>query len=230
MGKKSSPRAPTPPDPVATAEAQGKINLEAIQKSAEINQMTVQTPDSKTYYTGEIGTPSRTKNVEWNGNKQAIADSRDRLDLSMTDLAGQSAANLKLPDFKIDRSDVPEFKYNGGGYSNAVGLGGGSAPSYASASIGGGTGLSAPNFTSPNKVNINQSASDFNIQRGDVNQAHSVRNYDDVDRVNLGDKSGLQQVNSADAVNGFQLGDKSGIQDLNYSKYQDGFQLGDKSG
>ncbi len=59
MGK-SSPSAPTPPDPAQTAAAQAAANKEAVRESALMNQITQVTPWGSLSYTGELGSPDRT--------------------------------------------------------------------------------------------------------------------------------------------------------------------------
>jgi len=112
MGKKSTPTVPQAPDPIATAEAQGKINEAAIIRSAEINQMREVNNYGETYYTGTIGEADRTKTFKFNDGKQAIEDSRDNVMLGLSNLAGSAVDNLELPKFEIDQGDVPVFQYD----------------------------------------------------------------------------------------------------------------------
>lgn len=62
MGGKSGGGGSTP-DPVATAEAQARFNKEAVRESARMNQIGQITPFGSTYWTGELGDPSRTQHT-----------------------------------------------------------------------------------------------------------------------------------------------------------------------
>lgn len=59
---RSSP-PPKQPDPIETADAQTKTNLETMEGNARFNQINQITPFGSTYYTGEIGTPNRTQHT-----------------------------------------------------------------------------------------------------------------------------------------------------------------------
>ena len=61
MGK---PSAPSPPDPQATAAAQGQASREAVEASARFNQIGVESPYGRQFYTGTLGEPDRTLNIE----------------------------------------------------------------------------------------------------------------------------------------------------------------------
>ena len=53
--------APKQPDPIKTAEAQTKTNLETMEANARFNQINQVTPFGKSTWTGEIGSPDRTQ-------------------------------------------------------------------------------------------------------------------------------------------------------------------------
>lgn len=63
MGGKSS-KAPKPPDPWSQAQAQSQLNQEALWYNALYNQMGINSPWGRQYYTGGIGSPERTLNIE----------------------------------------------------------------------------------------------------------------------------------------------------------------------
>ena len=71
MGKKSSP---TPPDPVATAQEQAKLNTQAALESAQLNQINQVSPYGQVNYTGEIGDPDRTQTTTFSPGQQSIYD------------------------------------------------------------------------------------------------------------------------------------------------------------
>lgn len=60
----SKTSAPSPPDPRETANAQAEANRRAIRESAEINQIDINSPWGRQYYTGTIGQPDRALNIE----------------------------------------------------------------------------------------------------------------------------------------------------------------------
>lgn len=70
MGK-SSPKMPAAPDPVKTAAAQTAANKEAIEASAQYNQIGQDTPWGKVYYTGTLGSPDRRQVTELSPAEQA---------------------------------------------------------------------------------------------------------------------------------------------------------------
>ena len=59
-----APKAPKPPDPQETAEAQYKYSKEAAHDSALYNQMGQVNPFGRIWYTGEIGSPNRVQHSE----------------------------------------------------------------------------------------------------------------------------------------------------------------------
>ena len=65
MGGKSG-GGPSPPDPVATAQAQYGWNRQAALDSARLNQINQLTPWAGTYWTGEVGSPDRTQHTVYN--------------------------------------------------------------------------------------------------------------------------------------------------------------------
>ena len=70
---------PEPPDPVRTAEAQARLNKEAVYESARVNQVNQATPWGTSYWSGEIGDPNRTQTVRLNSEDQYALDQRRRI-------------------------------------------------------------------------------------------------------------------------------------------------------
>lgn len=66
--------SPKPPDPFATAAAQAQANREAVRESALVNQINQITPFGTEKFTGEIGTPDRTRTITLNPADQANLD------------------------------------------------------------------------------------------------------------------------------------------------------------
>lgn len=62
MGKSS--KGPKPPDPWNQAAAQSEANRQTMYYNALYNQMGIESPWGRQYYTGEIGSPDRTLNLE----------------------------------------------------------------------------------------------------------------------------------------------------------------------
>ena len=104
-------KAPTAPDPMKTAEAQSKMNKEAILESAKVNQMNQTTPWGTTSYTGEIGTPDRQQTVALDEQDQRALDTRRGivqgvLDTGMNSLVPQVAEGFKN-NAGLDFSNLP---------------------------------------------------------------------------------------------------------------------------
>jgi len=76
MGKKSGPK---PPDPSDTAQAQAGVNREAVRESALMNQIAVNSPYGRQFYTGKIGTPGRTLNIEMTPGGERTRQSQEAL-------------------------------------------------------------------------------------------------------------------------------------------------------
>ena len=76
MGKGS---APSPPDPAATAQAQAGANKEAVRESALMNQIAINAPGGRQYYTGTLGAPDRALNIELSPAGQEAFQGREQL-------------------------------------------------------------------------------------------------------------------------------------------------------
>ena len=88
MGKS---RAPSPPDPAATAAAQAGANREAILESARVSQIGTQTPFGRTFFTGQVGAPDRTFVQELTPEGQRTVEAQQAL---ASQLAGFGAEQL----------------------------------------------------------------------------------------------------------------------------------------
>lgn len=86
MGKKA-PSAPAPPDPAATAAAQGAINTEAARESARLNQINQVTPYGNVTYSGELGGPNRTQTLILPPGVQAILDAQTNVGGNLANFA-----------------------------------------------------------------------------------------------------------------------------------------------
>lgn len=72
MGKS----APSPPDPVRTANAQADANAQAVRESALVNQINQVTPFGSETFTGAIGEPDRLRTIGLNPADQAALEQR----------------------------------------------------------------------------------------------------------------------------------------------------------
>lgn len=82
--------SPSPPDPVATAQAQAAANVGAVRESALVNQINQITPFGSETFTGEIGTPDRTRIVALDPADQANLEAQRRIGAGLFGL-GESA-------------------------------------------------------------------------------------------------------------------------------------------
>lgn len=80
----SAPKAPSAPDPVVTAQAQAAANKEAVRESALVNQIQEKSPFGTTRFTGEIGTPGRTRTTALPRIQQKALDQQNQLALSLS--------------------------------------------------------------------------------------------------------------------------------------------------
>lgn len=83
MGKKSGPKAPPPPDPVATANAQGQVNRETAITQANLNRVNQRTPEGTLTYNNigswEDGTPKYEQVMEYSPEQRALYESNNRI-------------------------------------------------------------------------------------------------------------------------------------------------------
>lgn len=105
MGKKT----PDVPSPQQQAQAQATANKEAVRESALVNQINQVTPFGTERFTGEIGTPERTRTIELAPSEQAKLGAQNEialglLGLGQETLVPQTAQAVGQP---IDLSGLP---------------------------------------------------------------------------------------------------------------------------
>lgn len=92
-----------PPNPYQTAEAQSNFFNQAARTSATYNQMGVNSPYGRQYYTGDIGDPNRQMNIELSPEQQKMLDYQQRLS---THLLGYGVGEM-LPNVR-ERLNAPD--------------------------------------------------------------------------------------------------------------------------
>lgn len=94
MGKKT-PKAPPPPDPYATANAQATANRQSAFDTAALNQIGTVGPWGSVTYEGEIGSPNRRQVTTLNPEAQAAFNAQQGISRTLSqygqNLAGQVA-------------------------------------------------------------------------------------------------------------------------------------------
>jgi hypothetical protein len=110
MGKKSGPAAPTPPDPVATAQAQSIYNKDAAITQANLNRIDQITPDGSIKYnqigTNTDGTPQYQQVQTYSPQQQALYDQQNQIAQSLGNTATSQISRVN------NTMDTP-FNYNG---------------------------------------------------------------------------------------------------------------------
>lgn len=99
-GGGSSP--PPAPDPVATAQAQGAANKEAVYESARVNQINEQTPYGGVTWTGEIGSPDRTRTTTLTPSQQIQLNQQNQLGENLGAMAIQRAGQIETDPLSFD--------------------------------------------------------------------------------------------------------------------------------
>lgn len=100
--------APAAPDPAATAAAQGQANKEAVYESAKVNQINEVNPFGTLTYTGEIGSPDRTRTTELTDVGQRLFDTQQEITGTLGDYAKTRAGQLPTDQFSFDEfGDLP---------------------------------------------------------------------------------------------------------------------------
>lgn len=79
----SSPKAPTPPDPVATAQAQGQVNKDTAVAQANLNRIDQYTPQGSSTYsqvgTNADGTPQYRQDTTYSPEQQKLYDQQNQI-------------------------------------------------------------------------------------------------------------------------------------------------------
>lgn len=101
-----SPKPPPAPDPVATANAQTQANKEAVRESALVNQINEVTPYGTLSYSGEIGSPNRTRTVSLSPEAQAQFDLDNAMSQGMGNLALSRLGNMPTDTFSLDLGEM----------------------------------------------------------------------------------------------------------------------------
>lgn len=109
MGK-SSPKAPTPPDPVATAQAQSTMNKESAVAQANLNRVNQYTPEGSTEYTrigtNEDGTPQYRQDTKYSASQQALYDSNNAIAQALN---GTAVNNIG----RVNETQGRDFNFSG---------------------------------------------------------------------------------------------------------------------
>lgn len=138
MGKKSSPKAPAAPDPVATAQAQSQYNKEAAVAQANLNRINQVTPQGSLTYTqtgtNSDGTPQYTQTQTLSADEQAKYDQQNKVALALGGLANDNIGRVAATQGKdfnfsgatplktsVDTSGLPALST---GPSSVAGAGG----------------------------------------------------------------------------------------------------------
>ena len=112
MGKRSAPR---PPDPAATAAAQRESNREAVRESALVNQIGINSPYGRQFYTGTIGTPSRALNIELSPAGRNVLTNQEALAQALSGYgAGSLGPNVMNRLSEPDSTAVEDALYERG--------------------------------------------------------------------------------------------------------------------
>lgn len=110
MGKKSSPTAPAAPDPVATAQAQSKANIDAATAQANLNRIDQYTPQGSLKYTQEgtnaDGTPRYSQTQTYSADEQAKYDQANKVALALGGLANNNIG-------RVQEAQSKPFTYDG---------------------------------------------------------------------------------------------------------------------
>lgn len=110
MGKKSTPKAPTPPDPVATANAQAAANKDAAITQAGLNRVSQVTPQgSITWSQNGVdanGIPQYTQTQTYSPEQQVLYDQQNELARSLGGLASDNVA-------RVATAQATPFSYDG---------------------------------------------------------------------------------------------------------------------
>lgn len=130
MGKKSGPKAPAAPDPVATANAQSQMNKETAVAQANLNRIDQYTPQGNIRYTqtgvNADGTPKFRQDVSYSPQEQAIYDQQNQISQALNGLAGSNigrVASTQAQDFNFNGMTPMATSVGAGGISTTAGAG-----------------------------------------------------------------------------------------------------------
>jgi len=108
MGKKSGSSGPAAPDPAAAARAQGAANKEAVYESARVNQINEVNPWGSLTYSGDIGSPDRTRTTSLSPEGQQAFDTQQEITQGLGTYAKDKLSELPTTPFSLGQfGDVP---------------------------------------------------------------------------------------------------------------------------
>lgn len=99
--------APSPPDPYATAAAQGKANADAIKTASQYNQVNQVTPFGSQTWSGELGSPDRTVTTTLNPQTQNLINSQMGIAQGLTDAAQSRLGQITNEPFSLSKLQAP---------------------------------------------------------------------------------------------------------------------------
>lgn len=109
MGKKSGPKAPPPPDPYKTADAQGEVNKETAIAQANLNRVNQVTPQGTLTYnqigTNPDGTPQYEQVMQYSPEQQALYEQQNQVAQALGGLAQDNigrVADAQQDPFSFD--------------------------------------------------------------------------------------------------------------------------------
>lgn len=119
MGKKT-PKAPTPPDPYATAQAQGQMNKDTAVSEAYLNRVNQYTPEGSltwsTNGTNPDGTPRFESRQTYSPEQQALYDSGNKVEQALSDTALKNVGKVNEAQSKPwDTSGMTPLQFGGQG-------------------------------------------------------------------------------------------------------------------
>lgn len=110
MGKKSGPKAPAAPDPVATAQAQATANKDAAITQANLNRIDQVTPQGSLTYTqngtNADGTPKYTQTQTFSADEQKKYDLNNQVAIALNGLGVDNIDRVK-------QAQSTPFSYDG---------------------------------------------------------------------------------------------------------------------
>lgn len=110
MGKKSTPAAPTAPDPVATAQAQSQQNKDAAVAQANLNRIDQYTPQGSLTYkqigTNGDGTPQYAQTQTLSADEQTKYDQANKVAIALN---GTAMNNID----RVNQAQATPFSYDG---------------------------------------------------------------------------------------------------------------------
>lgn len=107
-------KPPKPPDPQETAQAQALANREAVRESALMNQIGINSPYGRQYYTGAIGSPDRTLNIELTPGGEQTRQSQEDLAALLSGYGAETLGPAALERLSGGPSQAGDLIYERG--------------------------------------------------------------------------------------------------------------------